>query len=129
VAKQLVNGGTFRPGGANAAGELTICGSFTNRYAGATGTLAIELGGRAANQYDRLTVTNQLYAGGTLDVSLINGFRPVGGDTFKILDFAAAPGTFDTVNLPGGPARWDTRSLYTTGEIQAFYLGSIILAR
>ncbi len=127
--KQLVNGGTLRPGGAGRAGELTICGSLTNRYVGADGTVAIELGGRLPGQYDRLVVTNKLYAGGRLEVSLTDGFHPAGGDTFKILDFAAAPGRFVTISLPGEPAYWDMRSLYTTGEIRFKNPGTLILVQ
>lgn len=130
AAKQFVNMGTVRPGGTNAAGTLTVRGSFTNTYAGSNGTIAIELGGPATNQYDRLIVTNNLYAGGTLSVSLSGGFKPASGNTFRILDYASVTGAFDTVTLPGGSARWDTQALYTTGEIR--YLlpsGTIFVGR
>jgi hypothetical protein len=38
--------------------------------------------------------------GGTLNVSLINGFMPSIGDSFTILTHQSGSGTFDTVNLP-----------------------------
>jgi len=126
-------GGTIRPGGINSAGLLAFKGDITNS---ATASTDIELGGAASNQYDRITVTNgfggsgTFRAGGTLNVTLINGFEP-GEDTFDILDFTTMNGTFDTVNLPGGDDDWDVSKLYTTGEItyEPPPLGTVILIR
>lgn len=39
---------------------------------------------------------------GTLNVTLINGFVPEGGDSFLILNGTTTTGSFDTVNLPAG---------------------------
>lgn len=113
IAKEVWNPGVIRPGGTSVAGALTIRGSFLST----NGTVAIELGGAAANQCDRLIVTNKLFAGGTLGISLINGFTPPGGTTFKILDFASVTGMFSAVDLPGDAMKWNLQSLYTTGEI------------
>jgi hypothetical protein len=115
-------GGTVRPGGANQAGTLQITGGFSNAIPG-SGTIAIELGGTATNEYDRLQIPARgtrprtLWAGGTLDVTLINGFTPADGDSFDILDFTNAVGTFDTLNLPAPAWYWNTNSLYTDGII------------
>jgi hypothetical protein len=116
-------GGVIRPGGSNSAGLLTVTGAISNSVPG-SGTIEIELGGTDTNDYDRLHLTagspvrgpGTFWAGGILDVTLINGFEP-GEDTFDILDFVAITGTFDTVNLPGGPTYWITNDLYVTGEI------------
>ena len=89
----------------------------------ATGELVMELGGLSGgSEYDQLDVSGGLLLGGTLQVSLIDGFAPGLGDTFDILDFeiGALNGTeFDAVQLPTLPGRktWDTSALYTDGEI------------
>ena len=116
-------GGQIWPGGSNSAGQLLVKGDVSNAVPG-SGTIAIELGGTLTNQYDRLSITNgtggsgTLYAGGTLKVSLINGFQLTNKATFKILDFVSATGVFDAVILPGDASRWNTQNLYTTGQIQ-----------
>ena len=57
--------------------------------------------------------------GGTLDVSLLDGYTPLDNTSFDILDFVSHTGTFATVNLPAlAPGQnWDTSQLYTTGVI------------
>lgn len=119
----LVNSnGVIRPGGAGRAGTLRVTGGLSNAVPGG-GTVAIELGGTATNQYDRLqlaargALSQTLWAGGTLDVTLIDGFTPSDGDSFDILDFSDAVGAFDAVNLPAPAWNWDTNALYTTGVI------------
>jgi hypothetical protein len=115
-------GGTVRPGGTGQAGTLEISGGYSNAIPG-SGTIAIELGGTATNAYDRLQIPARgtrprtLWAGGTLNVTLINGFTPADGDAFDILDFTNAVGIFDALNLPAPAWYWNTNSLYTTGII------------
>ena len=81
------------------------------------GTLEIELAADVPNA-DKLDLGGELtiQPGATLDVLLLTGSLSP-SQTFDILDFGTVVGTFDTVNLPGGPARWDTSNLYTTGQI------------
>ena len=116
------SGGQIWPGGSNGAGALLIKGDVTNAIPG-SGTIAIELGGTQTNQYDQLAVTNgtggsgTLFAGGTLRVSLIDGFEPAGGDVFKILRCVSINGSFDAVKLPVSKP-WDRAALYTTGELR-----------
>ena len=60
-----------------------------------TATLTMELGGRTAGtQYDRLSVSGTATLGGTLAVTTINGFAPVAGDSFRLIDAASRSGTF-----------------------------------
>src|SRR5262249_38399637 len=67
----------------------------------ASSTLNIELGGIApGSQFDRLQVAGQLSLGGTLSVSLINGFLPVRGNSFDILDWGSLAGAFSALQLP-----------------------------
>jgi hypothetical protein len=67
-----------------------------------TGILEIELAGLApGTEYDRLNVAGVAALGGTLDVSLLNGFMPAEGDQFLILSAAGGvSGTFTTEILP-----------------------------
>ncbi|MDP6633292.1 MAG: autotransporter-associated beta strand repeat-containing protein [Phycisphaerae bacterium] len=85
--------------------------------------LIVEIGGTiAGGQYDRLDVAGDLNLGGTLQISLINGFIPADGDTFDILNFGALNGTtFDSIELLGTAAAisWNFSALYTTGQISA----------
>ncbi len=56
------------------AGLLSISGKYTQT---ATGSLNVELGGTTAgSQYDELVVSGTAMLGGTVNVSLINGFQP-----------------------------------------------------
>ena len=107
--------GDLRPGASpaniNFGGDL-ILGSF--------GRTVIEIGGTApGTQHDRLTVARTLYPGGTLEVQLINGFIPVVGQTFDILDAATFNGSFSSVILPPLPPGrfWNTDAVATTGVL------------
>jgi len=73
----------------------------------AASSLAIELGGNTpGTQYDRLTIAGNATIGGTLDVSLINGFLPAIGSTFQILSAAGGiTGQFASSSLPVLPGR------------------------
>lgn len=84
-----VNGDASLPGTL----EFMICGT-----ASGTGFDPVFAGGD-------LTLT-----GGTLDVTLKNGFTPAVGDEFTVLDAGGLDGIFTTVNLPalGGSKFWTT---------------------
>jgi hypothetical protein len=74
------NGG-IAPGASPA--EVSFEGSLT---LAAANTLFIEIGGTSpGSQYDRLTIAGGASLDGTLNVSLINGFTPSGGQQFTIL--------------------------------------------
>ena len=81
------------------------------------------MGGTDTNDYDRLHAVDgvrgdgEFWAGGTLNVTLINGFRPTEETSFDILDFVTVEGTFDAVNVPSPVSWWVTNDLYVTGEI------------
>ena len=90
-----------------------------------TNTLIMELGGTTpGGSYDQIQASGTLSLGGTLAVSLINGFNPVAGNKFDILDWSSLggtrSGTFSSLQLPSlssGPLGWDTSQLYTTGSL------------
>ena len=130
ITSSVVNAsGWIRPGGENATGLLIHKNNFVNYEAPTSGTIEIELGGPAPVASDRFAVIGTLYAGGTLAVSLIDGFQPATGDTFDILDFNAVDGEFGTLDFPGSTANWDLSKLYTTGEIRYRPVGTVLMVQ
>jgi hypothetical protein len=91
--------GTVTPGAS--PGILTITGNYTQ---GASGTLGMEIGGlTAGTQYDQLVVGGSTSLAGTLNTALVNGFVPVSGNTFTLIQSTGpVTGTFTTVNQPVG---------------------------
>jgi hypothetical protein len=103
--------GTVSPG--NSPGMLTVDGNY-NQESG--GTLAIEIGGTQAEvDYDVLNVLGNASLAGILDVSLINGFTPSGGNTFKVLT-AGGELTDAGLTLGGSAAGSFTMSVDTTND-------------
>lgn len=107
--------GDFSPGSSpatvNFAGDLAF---------GVAATLEIELGGATpGSQHDKLNVTGELSLDGALHVSLINGFTPIAGQSFHILEWGTLAGAFSSLALPthAGLA-WDTSQLYTLGVLR-----------
>jgi hypothetical protein len=86
--------GTVRPGGTGAAGTITITGTYTQ---GALGTLAAELGGTGAGQFDVLAVGGNATLDGALDIARLGGFTPSTGNSFRVVESANNPTTFTTL--------------------------------
>jgi uncharacterized protein (TIGR03437 family) len=95
-------GATLNPG--QSPGLLTISGNYTQ---GANSTLNLELGGLTpGTQYDQVAIGGTATLGGTLNVTLINGFVPSHGNVFQVLTFATRTGDFAVKNgLNAGNAR------------------------
>lgn len=100
--------------------------------------LIMELGGLLpGSQYDKITHTGLSLAGGTLTVTLINGFNPSLGNVFDIFDWnAGVVGSFATTNLPAlNPGlAWDASDVLIGGtlvvvnaipEASAFFCGVV----
>ena len=94
----VTNDGIVRPG--YPTGTLTMNGSFAN---GPTGNLHIELAGSDPGGFDAIAVQGPVSLGGTLNVSLIDGFVPIAGDTFTIITANFISGDFDLLTLPKLP--------------------------
>ncbi len=115
IAGNVFNGGVVAPG--SAVGALHVNGNYTQAT---FGQLLIELAGTTpGTQYDQLLVSGTVALGGTLQVSLMNGFTPIIGNAFDILDWGSLGGAFATLQLPalGSPLVWDTSKLYITGVL------------
>jgi hypothetical protein len=117
------NGGTLAPG--DPIGTTTVNGSYF--VVNADSSLAIQLGGTADGEFDKLIVTADLLVDGSLDVSLMESFLPSAGDSFDILDFATISGAFAQVNLPalGGGLTWDQSNLLTDGSLSIIGGGAV----
>ena len=89
-------GGTILPGTPGEAGILTI----TGKYSDPQGSLDIQIGGLTAGTgFSQLAVQGDASLGGTLEVSLINGFTPAVGETFEFLTSAGLNGTMFADNV------------------------------
>ena len=94
VAGALTSSGTIRPG--LSVGELAVAGSYTQT---GQGTLEIEL---ACPVGDQLNVSGTVNLAGTLNLSLVTGSEPYGGQQFTIVTGSSVSGVFGTVNAPPG---------------------------
>jgi hypothetical protein len=85
VTGNLVNGGIVHPG--DGPGILSVTGNFSQT---SSGVLEIQIGGPNAGNpgYSQLNINGTAALGGTLDVSLFNGFTPYNGETFTFLTSA-----------------------------------------
>ena len=114
------DGGTISPG--DSPGTTTITGNYTIN----AGTLEIEIGGLIqGTEYDFLDVAGNVDLGGTLDVSLIDGFVPAPGDAFEIITAASILGTFATESLPAlpGSLEWFVHYSGTSVELTSTFAG------
>ncbi len=87
------SGGTLAPG--SSAGTLTL--RDTTLISDANSVFDFELGGLAPGQYDALSVSGDANIGGTLVITLIDGFRPGLGDRFDIISALSVGGDFSTL--------------------------------
>jgi autotransporter-associated beta strand protein len=107
VQGSLQNAGLVSPG--NSPGTITVQGDFTQT---AAGTLAIEFA--APTSYDHLAVSGTATLGGTLQLTGLAGFVPVGSGQLDFLTAAAVTGQFDTITgLPGGGTALSTQLVYS----------------
>ena len=112
------NRGIVRP---SAPSREIACqqGTFTQAP---EGTLHIELGGSSAGQFGRLTGPQPKVLGGTLTVSLTNGYFPPCGSSYTIIT-GPISGTFSTLSLPEVPVG-AMYLLYRANSVVLAYLPS-----
>jgi hypothetical protein len=98
-----VFGNVFADGAARLTGRLRL---------GAGASVRLALGGTTpGSQYDRLQVEDVAELGGTLQVSLKDGFTPQAGQSFTVMTYESRVGQFATVDLPPLPfgLLWDVQ--------------------
>jgi uncharacterized repeat protein (TIGR01451 family) len=114
ITADVTNGATILPGAS--PGAINITGNYTQTP---SGTLGIELAGTTpATQYDQLNVTGTATLNGTLDVALIGGYVPTGGETFDVLTFASRSGDFAAKNLPAFGGGGSIEATYFPTKLQ-----------
>ena len=101
IDTNLTNGGDLMPGHQGDTGILNVSGYYIQQPGG---TLYVELAGLTAGSgFDQLLIGGyaSLPLGSFLDVSLIDGFVPSIGDSFRVLDTGGFTlGAFGQVMLP-----------------------------
>jgi hypothetical protein len=110
VAFSFTNeGGVITP--ASSPGTTHVLGDLTQT----AGTVLLAIAGSTEGQFDRLVVDGALAAGGELNVTL-EGYSPVEGDSFDLLDFGSLSGGF-VVSLPGleSGLAWDISAFDANG--------------
>ena len=96
VLGSLISDGTTAPGAS--PGTLSVTGDYQNN-----GTLALEIGGTTpGTEHDVLAVSGEAGLGGTIQVTLVDGFTPSGGQSFTVLTATAVSGSFSSTDLPSG---------------------------
>jgi len=109
ISGSITNDGTLSPG--LSPGKITLNGNYTQE---STGVLNIEIGGyTAVTEYDQFAVSGSAALAGTLNLTLINGFRPKVNDVFQILTYGSFTGGFTTINFTGLTAQ----VIYAAGGI------------
>jgi hypothetical protein len=120
TAQTLNNSGRIcltDPPGGNGFGQLLLSGDYAQSSAG---ELDIALAGlTAGSQYSVLNVAGTATLDGALDISLAEGFTPIPGDVFDIVDAGSLTGTFSTLNFPAGDGVFDI-SYSSTGVELSF---------
>ncbi|HOX57253.1 MAG TPA: hypothetical protein P5205_11460 [Candidatus Paceibacterota bacterium] len=114
VIAGVTNAGMIAPGAS--AGSITITGPLLLSN---SSTLHFELGGTTpGSQYDQINLSNTITYAGAVNVQLINGFTPSGGQVFQLIQAPSRAGAFAGVNLPALPAglSWTNR-LATDGSV------------
>ena len=115
VGNVINSGGTVAPG--FSTGTFTINGDYQQE---AGGQLEIEIG--SVDAYDRLIVTGDVTfsPGATVQITFINGYVPVAGDTFDFLAANAVSGDADVVISISGLPPGFQYSTETDGGILRF---------
>ncbi len=110
----VTNAGLISVGSSATIGTLMFDAALTLTD---TSTTAFTL--ESILSYDRIVVDDHFTFDGFLSVELSTGFDPLLGDSFDLIDWGTASGTFDGMTLPTltGSLSWDTSELYTTGTI------------
>lgn len=92
VKGNLTNRATLKP--LYSSEGIAVTGTFSQT---STGTLHIEIGGRQAAQFGVINVSGSATLNGTLKLTLVNGFVPQRGDSFRVVASKTRSGKFTTI--------------------------------
>jgi hypothetical protein len=113
-------GGVLSPGAATGTttGTLAIEGTYTQALEGET---YIEVGGREAGQYDRVTITGTASLNGTLRLANLNAFVADPGDQFTVMNSTGTmSGIFFKIIQPVTGPRWGVAYINNSVILTAF---------
>jgi T5SS/PEP-CTERM-associated repeat protein len=102
------------------AGILSILGNYVQADSGVLDiTIEGMNGPGVADGHDKLIVSGTASLGGTLKVTLRDGFTVSTGNSFDVLDFASSSGAFTAFDLPdlSGGLVWNVSNLALTGVL------------
>lgn len=111
-----ITAATLNPGRFGEAGTL----AFANLTLANSPLVQLEIGGTTPDTgHDLLNVSAALALGGTLRVSFLGNYAPVGSESYDLLNWGSLSGTFAALDLPAlaDGLAWDTSALYTTGTL------------
>ncbi len=112
---------TISVGDAGKAGLLAITSSYTQL---STGSLNIFVGGTTVGtQYSQLQVGGTASLGGTLSVTLANGFVPTIGSTFLVVSAGSISGTFSNTTIAINSTEHFAISYTSTGVVLSVVSG------
>ncbi len=112
IAGDLLNeAGQIAPG-ENGIGTLSVLGNFAQFP---SGSLALELGAAGS---DLLSVGGTAFLGGTLQLSLIDGFLPTAGSSFTLMSAGNFLGRFSSVQFNGWGAGYTGSLFYGNGNVR-----------
>ncbi|CAM2805586.1 beta strand repeat-containing protein [Rariglobus hedericola] len=126
----IVNAGSFLSGHGSAGG-VVIKNDASWMLGGATGAFSVTgdvileaesytlLRIASVGSHDYLNIGGTLFAGGVLEVVLLNDFNPLDGESFTLFNAGGFDGTFDELLLPvlTPGLKWNLDSLYTSGVL------------
>ena len=74
--------------------------SFQNYTQSSTGSLVVDVAGVQFGASGRLNVTGTAFLDGTLRLEFVDGFTPVAGQTFPVLEYGGHADQFATIEAP-----------------------------
>ena len=123
VGASFSGGGRFLFEGGVSVGDSPGAGGVVgDAVLGQDSLFRAELAGLAPGTgFDHFTVSGHLQLGGTLQLSLLNGFAPQAGQRFDLFDWGSSSGSFAKLDLAAAPLapglRWDTSQLHIDGSL------------
>ena len=113
--------GDLQPG--NSPGISSFAGDVAFSY---SSTVAIEIGGTSGGQdFDLVEIARRATLDGTLELTLVDDFLPVAGQSFEILSYGARSGEFFTENLPVLPGGLDWIVNYNRRSIELMVVSAV----
>ncbi len=115
--------------------NLGVLNQAGNYAQGAAGTLNVDIGGTNPGvTHDQFKVagTGAATLAGTLRVNLVNGYQPLGGESFTVMTYVSRTGTFssttpDGVNCVGWTTRYDPTAVVVNAVLLPTEVGGQLI--